>query len=97
MVRAIGALTNTILRDKVEGNRSRGRTARQWLDNVKEFTPTRPSSNEMWREQGTMLPGQSVSVGLPPNGLINLWHSISDKQRQLWWPFPDCISHGWPR
>ena len=41
-------LTNTILQDDVEGKISRGRPARQWLDDVKEWTGL--SLNKMWRE-----------------------------------------------
>ena len=48
MVGAKGTLTNTISQCKVEGKRSRGRPARQLLDDVKEWT--RLSSNEMRRE-----------------------------------------------
>ncbi len=38
VVRMKGALANIILQGKVEGERSRGKPARQWLDNVKEWT-----------------------------------------------------------
>ena len=41
-------LANTILLGHVDGKRSRGRPARQWMGNVTEWTEL--SSNEMWRE-----------------------------------------------
>ena len=47
--RGKGTLANTILQGNAEGERSRGRPARQWLDDVKEWTGL--SSNEMWRER----------------------------------------------
>ena len=47
VVRAKGTRRNTILlQGKVEW--TRGRPARQWMDNIKEWIG--PSSNEMWRE-----------------------------------------------
>ena len=42
-------LANTILRGRVEVERSRGRPARRRLDDVKQRTGL--SSNEMWREK----------------------------------------------
>ena len=47
-MRARGTLANTILQGKVEGKRSRERTARQWVHDVKEWTGL--SLNQMWRE-----------------------------------------------
>ena len=48
VVRTKGTLANTILQDKVEEKTSRGRPARQWLNDVKEWTGQ--SLNEMWKE-----------------------------------------------
>ena len=47
-MRANGTLANTVLQGKVERKRSRERPARQWLDDVNEWT--RLSLNEMGRE-----------------------------------------------
>ena len=48
MVQAKETLANTILQGKVAGERLRGRPARQWLDDVKEWTGL--SLHEMWKE-----------------------------------------------
>ena len=49
-VRAKGTLANTIQQGKVDGEISRGKPARQWLDDVKKWAGL--SSNEMWRLEG---------------------------------------------
>ena len=41
-------MANTVLQGEVEGNGSRGRPVRQWLDDVKEWTGL--SLNEMWTD-----------------------------------------------
>ena len=55
-------LANTILQGNFEGERSRGRSGRQWSDDVKEWTGL--SWNDMWREPRTVWPGETVSVVL---------------------------------
>ena len=51
-VRAKRTLANTILQGKVEGIRSRGRTARQWLDDVKEWITRKASKTVVGRCKG---------------------------------------------
>ena len=48
VVIAKGTRENTILQSKVEVKRLRVRLAKQWLDDVKEWTGL--SLNEMWNE-----------------------------------------------
>ena len=48
-------MANTMLREKDNEEGQRG----QWLDDEKEV-------NEMWRDQSTVWPGESVSAMLPP-------------------------------
>ena len=66
VARMKGTLASTILQCKVEGKRSRGRPARQWLDldDVKEAW-TGLSSNKMWSHM-IVWPEESMSVVLPP-------------------------------
>ena len=54
VVRAKGTLANTILQGKVEGGKSRGKPARQWLDDVKEWTE--PEDHVTWRKCASVLP-----------------------------------------
>ena len=48
MMKENGTMANTILQSKVERKRTRGRPARQWLDDVKEWTGL--SSDAIGRE-----------------------------------------------
>ena len=51
-VRAKGFLANTIWHGKVEGKRSRGRPARQWLNDVKEWITRKASETVVGRCKG---------------------------------------------
>ena len=46
---------NTTLQSNVEGERSRGRPARQWLDNVKEWTGSQRTIIMVWRKYVRVL------------------------------------------
>ena len=52
VVRVKGTLANNLLSGKVEGKRSRGRSARQWLDDVKEWTTRKASKTVDGRCKG---------------------------------------------
>ena len=71
VVRSKGTLRNTILQGRVEGERSRGRPARQWLDDVKEWTGL--SLDETWREPEDRVAWRNRDSRVAPNGLSSLW------------------------
>ena len=52
VMRAKVMMVNTILHGKVEGKRSRGRPARRWLDDVKEWIKRKASKTVVGRCKG---------------------------------------------
>ena len=69
--RAKGTMANNILKGKVEMKRSRGRPARQWLEDVQEWTGL--SLNEMWREPEDRVAWRKRVNCVDSNGLNSLW------------------------
>ena len=81
-MRAKGTLANTMLKGKVEVETSRGRPARQRLDDAKEWTML--SLNEMWREpEDRVAWGKHVSR-VVPNGLSMRFKIREDIMSAFW-------------
>ena len=62
--RAKGTLENTILHSKVDGKTSRGRPAKQWFDDVKEWTVL--SSNDIWKEPEDHVAWRKLTSHITP-------------------------------
>ena len=69
-----GTLANTILQGNVERKISRGRPARQYKDDVKEWTGL--SLKDVWREPEDRIVWRNHVSRVASNG----WNSISDER-----------------